>query len=77
MIKSHMVQKVSITPAAKELEKWLDIIQTKWHYKVLNVFETEGYNIPNGSKQGFVILYDDGKPIVGEGGERDGKSIEV
>lgn len=72
MIKSHMVHKVSITPVAKELEKWLDIIQTKWHCKVLNVFETEGYNIPNGSRQSFIILYDDG-----EGGEQDGKRIEV
>lgn len=77
MIKSYMVQKVSITPVAKVLEERLDIIQNKWHCKVLNVFETEGYNIPNGSKQSFIILYDDGNPIDGEGGERDGKRIEV
>ena len=67
MIKSHMVYKIN-APVAKELEKWLDIIQTKWHCKVLNVIETEGYNIPNGSKQSFIILYDDGKPIDEEGG---------
>ena len=65
MIKSSTIRQISeYTPISTELEKALDAIQNSCGYKVLNVYETQVLEIPRLTKQGFIILYDDGKDVV-------------
>jgi len=50
-------QRLSFKPVADELTEWLDIIQNKWEYEIINVIETKVNKIPDCSDQGFIILF--------------------
>lgn len=50
-------QRLSFKPVADELTEWLDIIQNKWEYEIINVIETKVNKMPDCSDQGFIILF--------------------
>lgn len=50
-------QRLDFKPVADELTEWLDIIQNKWEYEIINVIETKVNKMPDCSDQGFIILF--------------------
>lgn len=50
-------QRLDFKPVADELKEWLDIIQNKWEYEIINVIETKVNKMPDCSDQGFIILF--------------------
>ena len=54
-------QVVRYEPVAHVLNEKLDMVQNKWHCKVINVIETKVCAYPGCTDQAFIILYDDGE----------------
>lgn len=62
MIQTILVEQVvRYEPVADVLKQRLDMVQNKWHCKVINVIETKVSAYPRCTDQAFIILYDDGE----------------